>query len=187
MKPAIYDPSARQRAGGPPSVPRRGGDWENRPRSPDIIKVEHRIAELVDQPTQDLRVGWRQLHHIGPPPGLSRDLLIRGLVHQLQELTYGAVSLALRRRLRTLSAEFEKGASCSDSRIVLRTGATLLRQWRGRARTVLVRENGFEYEGQHYRSLTVIAEKITGTHWSGPRFFGLTRRSGAAVDTEAGR
>jgi hypothetical protein len=51
---------------------------------------------------------------------------------------------------------------------------------------VLVRENGFEYDGQHYRSLTVIAEKITGAHWSGPRFFGLTRRAGASV-AEAGR
>jgi len=50
---------------------------------------------------------------------------------------------------------------------VLKTGTTLVRQWRGRAHTVLVRENGFGYEGQHYRSLTVIAEKITGAHWSG--------------------
>jgi hypothetical protein len=43
--------------------------------------------------------------------------------------------------------------------------------------TVLVRENGFEYDGQRYRSLTVIAEKITGAHWSGPRFFGVSKRS----------
>jgi hypothetical protein len=69
---------------------------------------------------------------------------------------------------------------------VLKTGTTLVRQWRGRAHTVLVRENGFGYEGQHYRSLTVIAEKITGAHWSGPRFFGLTRRAGASV-VEVGR
>jgi len=38
--------------------------------------------------------------------------------------------------------------------------------------------DGFEYDGQHYRSLTVIAEKITRAHWSEPRFFGLTRRAG---------
>jgi Protein of unknown function (DUF2924) len=38
-----------------------------------------------------------------------------------------------------------------------------------------VREDGFEYKGQRYRSLTVIAEQITGVHWSGPRFFGLTK------------
>jgi len=42
------------------------------------------------------------------------------------------------------------------------------------------------YEGQHYRSLTVIAKRITGTHWSGPRFFGLTKRAGAGADAEAG-
>jgi hypothetical protein len=40
-------------------------------------------------------------------------------------------------------------------------------------------EDGFEYEGQYYRSLTVIAERITGAHWSGPRFFGLSKRPGA--------
>jgi hypothetical protein len=119
--------------------------------------------------------------------GLSRDLLIRGLVHQLQERTYDGVSLALQRRLRTLSAEFEKGASCSDAKIRLKIGTTLVRQWRGRAHTATVRENGFEYKGQHYRSLTVIAEKITRAHWSGPRFFRLTRRAGASLDAEAAR
>jgi hypothetical protein len=44
----------------------------------------------------------------------------------------------------------------------------LVRQWRGHTHTVLAREDGFEYEGQRYRSLTVIAERITGAHWSGP-------------------
>src|SRR5262249_49931076 len=57
-----------------------------------------------------------------------------------------------------------------------KTGTTLVRQWRGRAHTILVREDGFEYEGQRYRSLTMIAERITGAHWSGPRFFGLIKR-----------
>jgi DUF2924 family protein len=59
----------------------------------------------------------------------------------------------------------------------LKTGATLVRQWRGHTHTVLVREDGFEYEGQRYRSLTVIAEQITGAHWSGPRFFGVSKRA----------
>ena len=51
---------------------------------------------------------------------------------------------------------------------------------------VIANENGFEYEGQRYRSLTVITERITGAHWSGPRFFGLTKRTGASVSAEAG-
>jgi len=187
MKPAINNASARQRAGGPPPVPNRRGGWENRPRSPDIIAVERQIAELVDRSTEDLRVAWRELHRTGPPQGLSRDLLIRALAHRLQEQTHDGTSRAQRHRLQRLAREFEKGSGSSDPGIILRTGATLVRQWRGRTHTVLVREDGFEYDGQHYRSLTVIAEKITGAHWSGPRFFGLTRRAGAPVGTEVGR
>ena len=92
-----------------------------------------------------------------------------------------------RRRLQRLARDFEKGKGSPDPGIMLRTGTTLVRQWHGHTHTVLVREDGFEYEGQHYRSLTVIAEKITGAHWSGPRFFGLTKRAGALIDAEAGR
>jgi hypothetical protein len=167
MKPAINDAAAHRRAGGPPPGPSRGRDSENQPRRPDIIEVERQIAELVDRSTRDLRVAWRELHRSGPPEGLSRDLLIRALAHRLQERTDGGTSRPQRRRLQTLAREFEKGSGSSDPGIVLRTGTTLVRQWRGHTHTVLVREDGFEYEGQHYRSLTVIAERITGAHWSG--------------------
>ena len=74
---------------------------------------------------------------------------------------------------------WRNGAVSFDPGIVLKTGTTLVRQWRGHTHTVLVREDGFEYEGQRYRSLTVIAEQITGAHWSGPRFFGVSKRARA--------
>ena len=86
---------------------------------------------------------------------------------------------------RPLAREFEKGGGSSNLGIVPKAGTRLLRQWRGHTHTVLVREDGFEYEGQHYRSLTVIAERITGAHWSGPRFFGLTKRASALIGAEA--
>jgi hypothetical protein len=69
---------------------------------------------------------------------------------------------------------------------VLKAGSTLVRQWRGRTHTVVVREDGFEYEGQRYRSLTLIAERITGAHWSlwrdqaSARFAPCCRRSSQA-------
>ena len=85
----------------------------------------------------------------------------------------------MQRRLQILAAEFEKGARSFDPGGALKSGATLVRQWRGHTHTVLAREDGFEYEGQRYPSLTVIAEQITGAHWSGPRFFGLTKRARA--------
>ena len=90
--------------------------------------------------------------------------------------------------MQRLAEEFDKAGARFDPGVVLKSGTTLVRQWRGHAHAVLVRDDGFDYEGQHYRSLTVIAERITGAHWSGPpRFFGLTKRAGILAGAEAGR
>ena len=187
MNPPIDDASARQRSGEPPPVPGQRGNRTIRSRNPEIPEIDWRIAELVDRSTQELRLAWRQLHPTGPPQGLSRDLLIRALAHRLQEQIHGGTSRAQRRRLERLAREFDKGSGSSDPGIVPRTGTTLVRQWRGHTHTVLVREDGFEYDSQHYASLTVIAERITGAHWSGPRFFGLTKRALAGVGAEVTR
>ena len=170
MKPAICDASARH----------PNGHRHDRPRRTDITEVERQIAGLANRSTQDLRVAWRQLHHTGPPLGLSRDLLIRALANQLQEQSYGGVSRALRRRLQRLAGASENATMAVDLGLVLKTGTTLVRQWRGHTHTVLVHKDGFEHEGQRYRSLTAIAERITEAHWSGPRFFGLTKRARAS-------
>ena len=182
-----HDASARQHSGEPSPIPCRGGDRTSRAGSADITKVDRQIAELLDRSTPELRLAWRQLHRTAPPQGLSRDLLIRALAHQLQERAAGGVSRALRRRLQTLAGEFEKKRASLDPGIVPKTGTTLLRAWRGQTHTVLVNENGFEYERQRYGSLTVIAARITGAHWSGPRFFGLTKRAGASAGAKAGQ
>ena len=186
MTPPTHDTSARQHSGEPSPVPSRDGERNNRPGKPDAAHADGEIAGLPNRSTQDLRLGWRELHRSGPPLGLSRDLMIRALANELQECAHGGPSAALRRRLQTMARELARGTSSFDPGIVPKTGTTLVRQWRGHTHAVLVREDGFEYEGQHYRSLTVIAERITGAHWSGPRFFGLTRRAGASV-AAAGR
>ena len=80
-----------------------------------------------------------------------------------------APAWALRRRLQSLAGASEKGTV--DPGLVITAGTTLVRQWRGHTHTVLVHTDGFEHEGQLYRSLTAIAERITEAHWSGPRFF----------------
>jgi len=186
MKPASNDALARQRAGEPSPVGHRNGNRHDQPRRPDRTEVERQIADLANRSTPDLRVAWRQLHHTGPPLGLSRDLMIRALAHQLQEQSYGGVSRALRRRLQSLAGTSEKARMTVDPGLVLKAGTTLVRQWRGHTHTVLVHTDGFEHEGQRYRSLTAIAERITEAHWSGPRFFGLTRRARALAAAKAG-
>jgi hypothetical protein len=187
MKSAIHDASARQHSGGPSPVAGRGGNRKERARKPVLSEIEDEIAGLLDRSTPELRLAWRQLHRAGPPLGLSRDLLIRALANQLQERSYGGVSRALRRRLQSLAGASEKATMAVDPGLVLKAGTTLVRQWRGQTHTVLVHKDGFEHEGQRYRSLTAIAERITEAHWSGPRFFGLTTRASALAGAKAGR
>ena len=79
------------------------------------------IAGLVGQSTQELRRVWRTLHHTGPPMGLSRDLIIRGLADKLQQRAHGGPSRALQRRLRILATNFEKDARSFDPDIVPKT------------------------------------------------------------------
>jgi hypothetical protein len=172
MKPPIHDP-----------VLGRGGNRTNRPGNADVAEMDRQIAVLVDRSTHELRLAWRQLYCTEPPRGLSRDLLIRALA----ERTHGGASQALRRRLQTLAGEFERGGASFDPGVVAKIGTTLVRQWRGRTHKVLVCEDGFEYADQRYRSLSVIAERITGAHWSGPRFFGLTKHARAVAGVKAGR
>jgi hypothetical protein len=181
MKSSVHDASARQHSGEPSSGLDPNGSRKER-RRPDLAELGCEIAGLIDRSTQELRRAWQTIvSQTGPPSGLSRDLIIRGLADKLQARAHGGPSRALQRRLQSLVGEFEKGARSFDPGTVLKTGATLVRQWRGHTHTVLVREGGFEYDGQRYRSLTVIAQRITGAHWSGPRFFGVTRRARASL------
>ena len=123
----------------------------------------------------ELRREWQRLY-CSEPPKISRDLLIRGIGYRLQELQYGGLGKSTRRKLKTLAKMFRTtGQVAPDPGLSLKPGARLVREWRGRTHTVTVTEEGFEYAGVSYPSLTRIAKKITGAHWSGPRFFGLVR------------
>ena len=185
MKLANPDALALQYTGGSSPVLRRGGNRNDRARKPHVSDVEAKIAALLDRSIQELRLAWRKFHRTEPPFGMSRDLLIRALAYELQQRSHGSPNLALRRRLQTLAGASEKGALSFEPGVVLKAGTTLVRQWRGHTHTILVREDRLEYEGQRYRSLTVIAERITGTHWSGPRFFGVTKRARGSLRAEA--
>jgi hypothetical protein len=121
----------------------------------------------------DLRREWRRLYH-NDPPRISRDLLILGIGYRLQELEHGGLGKATRRKLRTLANSLgAMGRVGPTPSLSLKPGSRLVREWHGRTHTVVVSEDGFEYAGTGYPSLTKIAKKITGAHWSGPRFFGL--------------
>ena len=123
----------------------------------------------------ELRREWRRLYR-GEPPRISRDLLIRGIGYRLQEIEHGGLGKSTRRKLKTLAKMFlATGRVAPDPGLSLKPGARLVREWHGRTHTVTVTEEGFDYAGMSYPSLTKVAKKITGARWSGPRFFGLVR------------
>ena len=148
-----------------------------------LVDIQTEITALENLEIQELRAEWRKLYRAEPPRRLSRDLILRAIAYRLQERTHGGLGLATKRRLNALAEELKtKGASHFDAAAVLKPGTKLVREWHGRTHTVMVAEDGFEFDGQRYRSLTRVATLITGVHWSGPVFFGLRKRPRAASE-----
>lgn len=143
----------------------------------DIIET---VAALLASPLPALREEWRRHHPSTPlPDGLPRDLLVRTIAWQLQEREDGAMPAVLRRRLNKLAAQLEQSGSLDIEREVsLKPGTKLIREWHGRTCRVLVLEEGYLYNDRRYASLSHVARAITGTRWSGPKFFGLKQRPG---------
>ncbi|CAH2403083.1 DUF2924 domain-containing protein [Mesorhizobium escarrei] len=153
------------------------------------LDIETEVAAFGDLSREELTAQWEKIYRCAPPKGVRRELLIRAAAWQLQAKRLGGFSTETRRMLRSAIDRVEKKfadrdrqpnaaigdikvASASKRRQVL-PGARLVRDWNGKTHIVDVVENGFVFEAKVYPSLSSIARKITGAHWSGPRFFGL--------------
>jgi len=150
--------------------------------------LDSELAALPTLSAHQLRLKWQELRCGEPTAAASRDLMIREIAYKMQERAHGGLAPAIRRRLRALAEEIEaNGAEALASVPLLKPGTRLLREWGGKTHTVIVLDDGFEYDGERHHSLTQIARRITGAHWSGPRFFGVTRRARASLPAAAGR
>jgi hypothetical protein len=134
------------------------------------------LQALPGRSTRELQEAWQALTRLPRPTKLSRDLLLRMIADKLQQAALGGLPPAAKRKLAALarSDPLDKDAA-RNPLLRLKPGSKLVREWRGRTHTVLVLEDGFEHDGKRCASLTQIARAVTGTHWSGPRFFGLTK------------
>ena len=145
--------------------------------------MHQRLQQLVALSGHQLRAEWSQIFRAEPSAGLSRDLLIRGIAYKLQERALGGLSQTCKRLLARHAVQISDGDACDGGALgpALAPGVRLVRDWGGHAHSVIVLENGFEYQGERYRSLSEIARRITGAHWSGPRFFGVAQGRGGGV------
>ncbi len=99
------------------------------------------------------------------------------------------MTTAAARELGQLAKRIARGDTPLPSTAIrLKPGTRLLKTWRGKTYSVLVGDNGFIFDDRLFPSLSPIAEEITGTHRSGPRFFGLLskRVSDDAIGTDDG-
>ena len=139
----------------------------DRHRPPSDVSLA--IAELQEASRKSLADRWRSLYRSDPPQGVRRPFLIGAIAHELQIRQEGRSRSSVQRRL-----ERAAKAPIKISR-KLKPGARLIREWNGSIHSVDVIEDGYLWNGARYRSLSAIARAITGTRWSGPRFFGLAQ------------
>ena len=161
--------------------------------------VTDQIDALRRMTVADLKVKWRELYG-EDTRSCNRAYLWRRLAWRVQELAYGGLSERAKARIEELNRDDDlrmlppRGWHPSagngglpapetprqplrDLRLP-KPGSTLSRQYRGHEIRVLVLEDGFEYEGRRYASLSALAREITGQRWNGMLFFGLTKRNG---------
>ena len=141
------------------------------------------IAGLKRLEYSELRSLYRTLHD-KDAPAYNRDFLIKRIAYRIQEMAYGGVSEQTRAKHQGV---LDKNGSDACGMPVARVkrngrpkpghpavGTQFIRVWRGKRYVVTALADGFEYNGRRYRSLSAIASEITGTHWNGKCFFGLT-------------
>src|SRR6516225_8927802 len=142
------------------------------------------LSRLPQLDLGELRELWCRLHKTETSPRLSRELLVRAVAHRMQEVASGGPRLELQRQLRQIALELQQTGRLRI-RPQLKPGTRLMREWRGQSHEVLVLDDGFSWQGVHYRSLSALARKITGTAWSGPLFFGLRSNRSATPSPSA--
>jgi hypothetical protein len=148
------------------------------PAVPDREALDTEIARLRDLNIDELRAKWHTAFRRRAPPHLPRHLLFHILAYRLQADRLGELDADSRRLLDRIGsrASDETDRLVTDfnrSRTELKPGTLLTREWGGHLQRVMVLADGFSWNGKTYPSLSKAAFAITGTRWSGPRFFGL--------------
>lgn len=152
------------------------------------------IMALGGMSTKELQKRYEDLFDGKKPPSNNKICLWRRIAYRMQELEFGGISEVAQGRIKeiieesdpinnkTLRTDYnskEKFQTLKRKRSTLRDkrlpipGAIVKKEYKGNHIEVEVLENGFEYRGRKYKSLSAIAKEITGAHWNGYVFFNL--------------
>jgi hypothetical protein len=159
-------------------------------RPVDESELRESVANLATLDLTGLRLQWRNVFGGTASLHLPKPLLARIIAYRLQADALGDLPDAVRQTLEGFGAQStapsgQARGTGSSYRRRIKPGSILVREWNGHLQRVTALEEGFAWEGKTYRSLSMVARAITGGHWNGPRFFGLTG-SKAMVGAAAG-
>ena len=132
------------------------------------------LAELRGLDPAALKQRWRVLYRTKVPVRIGHSLLLQAVAYRLQERVLGDLKPSTRRLLeRAAEDNIDRRPPTEAPATKVTPGSVLIREWHGVSHRVTVLADGVLLRGARYRSLSEVARKITGTRWSGPRFFGL--------------
>jgi hypothetical protein len=130
------------------------------------------LAELRDLDLVALKQRWRALYRNEAPVRIGQALLLHAIAYRLQETALGGLKRSTRRLLERVAEDNVRLRPATEKPRIT-PGTVLIREWHGVTHRVTVLKDGVLLRGARYRSLSEVARKITGSRWSGPRFFGL--------------
>lgn len=122
----------------------------------------------------ELRKYWSSAWNLKPHKYISREMLITSLLHKIREANGDGLNHEQKEKLDILVKAYKRSKSAGSARqLQIKSGTQLIKEWKGKRHTVIVKNDFFEYEGKEYSSLSAIASHITGTRWNGWTFFGV--------------
>lgn len=130
---------------------------------------------LKNLPLDELRQIWRQNWGQQPHARIGHTMLQKSLEYKIREQEKPILSREQQTRLEQLIKQYKRNSACFDSDRTLKPGTRLVRMHDGIKHNVLIKTEGFEYQGRTYNSLSKIANEITGKRWNGWVFFGLKK------------
>ncbi len=136
-------------------------------------KVNLKLATLELLSIEELKPIWRK-YFDNDPVRFQRDYMVRRIAYQIQARAYGGLPKTIRNKLKRLA---EDGQGTVREQVQVTPSTRLMREYKGERIHVAVLEDGFEFKGKRYKSLTAIATELMGSRTSGPKFFGLLRAS----------
>ncbi len=136
----------------------------------NVDAMRDRIQAVTNMDRNECLDLWRESFASPPAKYLSQPFMQKAIAYELQCRAFKGVPKSTTRALTAIAKGKKAGSAQVRS---LTPSMRLLREWNGRTFEVEVTETGFVWRDKNYRSLSAIAREITGTRWSGPRFFGV--------------